>query len=360
MEVLYKARYYDGHSTKPIVVNVAIQPIGISIYVPQENQEPTVLEWYKSSIIETEITSTIIILRYGELFPYQQLEITDPDFNKQYRTIFPRSFFNNWFHFSTPKIIGLLLLGFVLTLLAAYFFILPFIADQVAQKIPVSYEIKMGKELYDGMIKDQPIDSSKTEIINSFFKQLNIQTEYPIRIVVIQDSIVNAFAMPGGGIVVYEGILNKIQSSEELAALLAHEYSHIELKHSIRNIFRTLAGSFFVSIIFSDLNGLTALVIDNAHQLQNLSYSRELELEADANGLQLLQNQLISTKGMIQLFETLKKENELTVNELISTHPDLEKRIEHVKFFQEKNPIQSEAPDSLAFYFHQLKTPSEW
>jgi predicted Zn-dependent protease len=154
-------------------------------------------------------------------------------------------------------------------------------------------------------------------------------------------------------------ILNNMKSPEELAALLAHEYSHVELKHATRNLFRTLSGYLFLSIIFGDMSGVGGVLIENAHELRNLSYNRDLETEADNHGLKILEQNNISNQGMIDLFELLKKEsNGLQVNELISTHPDLDSRIKNVQEYVSKHHYKIKSNDSLNVYFNQLN--SNW
>ena len=203
-------------------------------------------------------------------------------------------------------------------------------------------------------MSDATIDETKTKDINLFFQQLNIETSYPIHIVVVEDSIINAFAMPGGGIVVYDAMLQKLDKPEQLAALLSHEFSHVELKHATRNIFRTIAGSLFISMVLSDANGIANLVVENAHQLRNLKYSRELEHEADANGLNILKQNQLDATGMADLFLLLKLQQPFEPDELLSTHPELDSRIDFVKSFQKENSYKPVQNDSLNFYFKKL------
>jgi predicted Zn-dependent protease len=257
-------------------------------------------------------------------------------------------------HFSTVGVLGMLITGFLLTVVLGYFIVLPLLADSIANHFPVEYEISMGEDIYNKIIAESNIDSAKTESINHFFKNLTIESNYPIKITVVKDSVVNAFALPGGGIVVYDAILKNMQSPEELAALLSHEFSHVELKHATRNVFRSIAGYLFISVLFSDISGIASVVVENANQLRNLSYSRELEHEADENGLLILQKNNLSTDGMIALFLELKKQNSIDVNEWISTHPDLDNRIDFVTQFTNEHTYTPLTNDSLLFYFNQL------
>jgi len=98
------------------------------------------------------------------------------------------------------------------------------------------------------------------------------------------------------------------------------------------------------------------VVVENGNQLRNLSFSRELEQEADDYAAEILEENKISVNGMVELFEILKVESKgLEINELLSTHPDIDARIneaeKHVKFNQQtltSNP-------NLVQIFNQLK-----
>jgi len=362
MELSYKGRYYNGHSSTPYTADLSFSENGIQISYINERGEYISLEWNRAAIKETDLSSSIVVLRYGEIFPYQQLEITDREFIAGYRRIFKISTMKRWMHFRTPGMFVVIVAGFLLSLLLGYLYVLPFAADQVARTFPLNLEIAMGEKIYESVLSTETIDTAKTEAINEFFKELHVESEYPVKITVVKDSIVNAFALPGGGIIVYDAILKGMKEPEELAALLSHEYSHVQLKHATRNIFRNLAGYLFISVLFSDLNGIASVVVQNAESMRSLKYSRDLEHEADANGLEILKQNRLDPEGMTQLFEQLKQEDLPQAMEILSTHPDLEARIDFVKSFKQENPYTPKSNRRLDLYFQRIKgdTLSSW
>jgi predicted Zn-dependent protease len=355
MHLSYKARYYNGLSSTPFTADVSISETSVNIGYVNEGNEYIYVEWNRNEVKETDLSSSIVTLRYGEAFPYQQLEVTDRGFISEYKQHFKVTTVKHWMHFRTSGMLLAIIGGFVALIVVSYLFLLPFLADQVAKTFPKDYEISMGEEIYASVLENTKIDTAKTKAINQFFHQLHIKTEYPVKITVVKDSVVNAFALPGGGIVVYDAILNKMDKPEDLAALLSHEFSHVELKHATRNVFRSLAGYLFISVLFSDVNGIAAIIVQNADNLRNLKYSRDLEHEADANGLLIMKENKLDSKGMIHLFEQLKKEDHIEISEWMSTHPELDARIEFVKSFRKENPYRAKQNDSLNFYFNQLK-----
>ncbi len=360
MELVYKGRYFSGKSSLAYTVDIVWHEQEWVIQYVNEKQEPVKQVWKRSGIHQTEISNGIVTLRYGEEFPQQQLEVTDVQFIARYKQEFNIGLMHRVKLKSAPFLIGVIVAVGIAGWLS-YIFLLPVIADYGARVFPKEYEIQLGKQVYESVLEGEEIDTAKTVAINQFFKQLNVQSDYPVKITVVKSDVVNAFALPGGGIVVYDAILKDMKSADQLAALLSHEYSHVQLKHATRNMFRSLAGYIFISVIFSDLNGVATVLVENAHQLRNLSYSRELESEADNNGLQILKQNNISASGMKDLFLQLKEASKgLEVNEIISTHPDLDNRIKNAEQFAKSNPYQLKLNDSLLFYYSELRNDTSW
>lgn len=303
------------------------------------NQLPIVWEFEEINFEESKQQGKKIILKYGKEFPFQVLEINEKSssfidaFNEQFPNKKLIKASSNFFSHVSTKATLLLLLSIVAFILLSYFFLIPSIAEQAAKVFPKEYEIEMGNGIFSEMETQFSIDTNKSRLANEFFQELHIKSEYPINITVVNDEVENAFALPGGHIVVYNKMFELMKSKEEFAALVSHEYSHIANKHPTRSLFRSLSTYLVVSLLLSDVNGITAVLIDNANQLKTLGYSRSLEQEADDKGFEILQSKQLSTQGMIDLFVHLKNAtaNKNEVPEIISTHPDIEHRIKQVK-----------------------------
>ena len=225
---------------------------------------------------------------------------------------------------------ALLVFALIGGLLLGYFFVLPFTAEQVASVIPRSSEVMLGNAVYAALQEED--DSSGSELLNAFFDSLHIVTPYSIRITLVDDKTVNAFALPGGQIVVYSGLLKKMKSYPELAALLSHEFVHVENRHATRSICRSLGSQFFVGLLFGNMGSLVSVAAGHANEIRSLSYSRELEKEADMSGLQLLLDRRIDARGFADLFGHLKEEESgLVIPEIISSHPDTNVRAAYIK-----------------------------
>lgn len=124
------------------------------------------------------------------------------------------------------------------------------------------------------------------ELAQSLARHAGLDSEH-LDIAVLDDETVNAFALPGGHVVVFSGLLKKAQSPDEVAGVLAHELGHVVLRHHLRSALRSLGVGAVVSAVLGDTSGLAALLAAGSSQLLDLAFSREQEEAADAFGVEL-------------------------------------------------------------------------
>lgn len=141
---------------------------------------------------------------------------------------------------------------------------------------------------------------------------------------IAQDPRVNAFALPGGHVVVFTGLLQASESAEELAGVLAHEISHVELRHVLRNMIHGLGWRAVLGVALWDFSG--GVWGEMAGELGNLGYSRDLELEADREGVRLLRRSGLPVEGMASFFKRMGQ-NGKSMPTLLSSHPSDSERL---------------------------------
>lgn len=148
-------------------------------------------------------------------------------------------------------------------------------------------------------------------------------------VALLEDStIVNAFALPGGYVVVYRGILNQMEDEAELLGVLAHELGHVEARHGVKRIARSAALSLLLSLAFGDANGAASVLLRNAAQLVSLEYDRNEEREADDFAVATLHQRGLDSSGLARLFEKLERlEGRVDLPAFLSTHPPTGERI---------------------------------
>jgi predicted Zn-dependent protease len=120
-----------------------------------------------------------------------------------------------------------------------------------------------------------------------------------------KENDVNAFALPGGHIVVFDKIL-KDEIEGRAGGAAGSRSSTCSLPAFVQKHVQTLAGYLFISLLLNDINGIAAVLADNSNMLVNLTYSRELETDADKKAMAVIQSNGISLKGFVDLFQLLK------------------------------------------------------
>jgi len=142
--------------------------------------------------------------------------------------------------------------------------------------------------------------------------------DVPISVQIVRGATVNAYATLGGRIYVYDGLLQRAQSPEELAGVLAHEMEHVRQRHIIQGAVVSLVTWGGLKAIFqgSDFN--------MAHTLLSLSFSREQEAEADEGGLERLRAAQIDAAGFAKFFERARQSESPPA--ILSSHPSQDER----------------------------------
>ncbi|MDX5419047.1 MAG: M48 family metallopeptidase [Hymenobacteraceae bacterium] len=353
----FEGKYYNGRSSKGIPAYITLRPDGLHIDFFTDDEVGAV-HWETAGIHQSEFNDATTLLRYGK-FPHQSISVVDKGFkealHQHYRgAAFLKSGYNSVLSLGGS---GIAVLAFSLLGLLVAFIIwgVPALADRVAMFFPVSYERQLGEQLYLKMLQGYQVDDEKTAALNEYINELNTGSDSPITAAVVNTDEVNAFAIPGGYVVVYEGILDKMEHHEELAALLGHELAHVQKRHSLRALTRSLSYYMLASLLFGDVSGVAAVLVDNASALRNLEYSRSLELEADREGLELLRRNGLNQQGMVMLMERLQSASESEMLAFFSTHPNTKDRIKALeKQIGETGQHYDENPD-LERYWKQLK-----
>lgn len=222
-------------------------------------------------------------------------------------------------------LLALTILG---TIIGGYFVVLPWVAEKTVAVLPESYDNKIGSSFFEEYIRYEKVDSTRTEWLNQFAALLDLGNSKPLSFSVMESSVVNAFALPDGNIVVYTGLLDKMKDHSELVGLLGHEAAHVNNRHSMKMLCRDLAGYIFISAVLGDINGVMAIIAEKAHALNSLSYSRKFETEADSEGLDILIKNRVDPNGLTNLFSHLRSDTEEFIPEFTSSHPLTQSRID--------------------------------
>ncbi|MBM4257858.1 MAG: tetratricopeptide repeat protein [Deltaproteobacteria bacterium] len=153
---------------------------------------------------------------------------------------------------------------------------------------------------------------------------------------VIQEPHLNAFAAPGGYIYIHTGLIQRVQSDDELASVLGHEIAHVQGHHMVRQQQDTkfLSYAGLASMALALINPVLAAGVSSLSTMKQLQYKRQLEEEADYRGLQYLAQAGFNPHAMPQFFATMQKEdrvNGVNVPGYLRSHPLSKERLSYIE-----------------------------
>jgi predicted Zn-dependent protease len=210
----------------------------------------------------------------------------------------------------------------------------------VASQVTIENEQKLGASIFEQMKADVDIvdHGPALETLRAIGGKLTTDSNYDYQWYLVKDTQINAYALPGGIIIVNTGLITAVEQADELAAVLAHEIQHVEQRHSLKSLINSLGWAAGMMILLGDVNISTAVIV---HQLGNMYFSRDKENEADQLGVELLIAADINPSGMLRLMQRLEEVSNSDIPEWISSHPTTSDRIDRIKNLLAENPCAS-------------------
>jgi predicted Zn-dependent protease len=195
----------------------------------------------------------------------------------------------------------------------------------IGSKYAPEVERQMGGRIADEALQNY-VDSVGQKIARVSHKP---DLEY--RFVALNDKSVNAFALPGGYLFITRGMLEKLQTEAQLAAILAHETVHVVARDTSAAMSSQIGLDILLSAVISDKTPrgiLTATKL--TRQILSLGYSREDERWADLAGLDYMVWAGYNPYAMLETMQMLQSQQEIRPIEFFSTHPSPQNRTEYL------------------------------
>ncbi len=246
----------------------------------------------------------------------------------------------------------LALTGLVTLLGVAYFKGLPLAARWAAFALPARIEQRMGQQVLLALdkhyLEPSRLAPQHGQRISRKFAEAAAKAapgvEYRLELRRMPGRGVNAFALPGGTIVLLDGLVNVADSDDEVLGVLGHELGHVAYKHGTRRIFQSMGVGILAGLIWGDFSGTAASV---PMVLGTLQYSRDFEREADAFAIAFLRTTGVSTRHLREFFIRLEAREERkhrgSIPDFLSTHPSTEERIERLDAEVQKEEAATES-----------------
>lgn len=222
-----------------------------------------------------------------------------------------------------------------------------YLVEKLAEKMPVRLEQEIGDKLFQAIsmqydfVENDTLKKELTRVAAPLIKQIE-KDGTKIEFYFIKDATINAFALPGGKVVIQTGLIEHAKSWEELLGVVSHELAHVTRRHHMRGIIDNLGLYAIISSLIGDVSAVSGTIINMGGDLASLANSRSFETEADETGLEYLTAANIDPAGLISFFKTLQEESSVKEEgylSFISTHPATEDRIGHLKALIEKQTV---------------------
>jgi beta-barrel assembly-enhancing protease len=238
------------------------------------------------------------------------------------------------------KITGTFLGGFALAALVVSLLTSLMVRSLVA-RIPVEWEQEFGDDIMAELKQDETfVDDARmrTNLLQAVAPLMRAVPTNGIeyRFYLQQDPEPNAFALPGGYVIVTTSLLELADRPEEIAGAVAHEVAHVTLKHGFRKIISSAGPYLLCQLFLRSDRGLLGVLAGGSQLLVHQSFSQEYELEADDAAWQYLVAARIDPRGLPDMLKKLEADTQrrklkLTAPQALSSHPATDKRLRRLE-----------------------------
>ena len=341
------AIYFDGMSSRRHLVTLAFND-----QLELQEDGPTLAAWSFADIRRADSPSGALRVTCLTAPALARLEIRDAAVAAELISRCARLDENIPGRHGVARIVGWSLAATV-SIVAVVLFGVPLAADRLAPLVPQALERRLG-DVAEGQVRtlfggktcnNASGQAAFTKLVDAIRESTGLDTS--IQSQVLATPVPNAFALPGGRVYLFSGLLAKAENADEIAGILAHELGHLSHRDGTRNLIYNGGTSFLIGLLFGDITGSGALIFAS-RSLVTASYSREAEQNADTFAIDAMHRLGRSPKPMGELmFRVTGKEGDRSLS-ILSNHPLTEDRV--ARMSHEDRP-PSGPP---------LLTPSEW
>ncbi len=328
------AHYYDGRSARRNAVTVELAGEWFIVRGPEvEREEPL-----RSTRISEKLGSAPRLLHFEsgghcEVSDHSGLEAMLAEAGYRPQSLVSR--LEGAWRFAALAVLGCVAFG-----IAAYRWGLPWAAEAAAQRIPYSTAHLIDEQTLrtlDGeLLQPTALPAARQRVLQEEFDVLRQGRDlppYPLQFRASKEIGANAFALPGGTVVITDGLIKLAGNDEEILAVLSHELGHVAERHPLRQLLQSSAIALAMGWYLGDVSSLIAAA---PTLLLQTSYSRNFERRADHYAAIMLHANGMPAKRLADVLRKLeashggtsgRKSQKSSIVELISTHPETEERI---------------------------------
>lgn len=234
--------------------------------------------------------------------------------------------------------------GGLLVITVAVYFLLGFAVDLIIPHISPETEKKM-TAIFGNLTKTKtayPEKQSKLQALLDSIQRDCAKLPYDFKIHIKKADTLNALALPGGHIIVFTGLLDKVTSENELAYILGHEIGHYANRDHLRGLGRALVFMTISTALFGTDSSMSNMV-GHGLNISEMSFSRRQEAKADEFGLEMLNCTYGHVGGATDFFSRISKEKDPSIfGHYFSSHPENQDRINYINLLIKERSLKKE------------------
>ncbi len=209
------------------------------------------------------------------------------------------------------------------------------IANGIVGLIPYQVEQSLGAAIapaYEAQAQPSPTQDTLNALLDRMEQHLppQMQEERDFKALYIPQDIVNAGAIPGDRVIIYQGLLNETESENELMMILAHELGHFANRDHLRGLGQKLLIRLAVASVLGDAGTLGSIASSGITALSDSQFSKGQERQADEFGLNLLNETYGHVAGATDFFERISQQRGLDIA-FLATHPTSKSRVRRIE-----------------------------
>lgn len=225
--------------------------------------------------------------------------------------------------------------------------------------LTVEEEKKLGAELAEQVEKEEKIldDPIIQEYIDGIGERVSRQSprqdvEYKFTVIEAPDTV-NAYALPGGHMYIYTGLLHLAQNEAELASVMAHEIAHVAAEHHGEALTREYNMSILLGLIFGDTESGAAQAAQVVKSMRTLSFSRAQEKESDTLGMEMMWRSGYRPDAMVDFMARMGEGQQMPSGAAgrfltyLSSHPPTQARVDALRAQLSRYPAEERAQSPL-------------
>ncbi|TWI72582.1 peptidase M48-like protein [Bradyrhizobium huanghuaihaiense] len=320
--------FFDGVSSRRRQVTLAL---GDALEIVEEGGTP--VRWTYADIRRADSPTGVLRLACTAAPPLARLEIRDAALAAELIARCTRLDEHQTSRRGIAKIVGWSVAA-AASIVCVVLFGVPLAADRLAPLVPKPVERRIGdaaevqvKTIFGRSVCEDPAGKAAfTKLVNRLRDAAGLDDD-SMTAGVLPTPVPNAFALPGGKVFLLKGLLDKADSPDEIAGILAHELGHLKHHDNMRGLIYNGGTSFLIGLLFGDVTGSSA-VIFASRSVVEASYSREAETAADTFAIEIMHKLGRSPKPAAELmFRITGKEGGSGLTNILASHPLTEDRL---------------------------------